>query len=80
MTYKPTQKEPDEAMESMECWQTQEHLKKCSKCRNSYLESVIPKKKEIMINEDHIDRADKIGFNYCVDTIRINAGLEKEEQ
>ena len=41
MTYKPTQKELDEAMSDMECYQAQEHLKKCSKCRDDYLESVI---------------------------------------
>lgn len=28
----PTQEEKDQAMENMECWKTQEHLKECRKC------------------------------------------------
>jgi hypothetical protein len=28
----PTQEEQKEAMENMECWKTQEHLKECRKC------------------------------------------------
>lgn len=28
----PTQEEKNQAMENIECWKTQEHLKECSKC------------------------------------------------
>ena len=28
----PTQEEKNQAMENMECWKTQEHLKECRKC------------------------------------------------
>lgn len=34
---KDNTKEIDKAMQEMECWETQNHLKKCSKCRNKVL-------------------------------------------
>lgn len=38
MTYKPTEKELDEAMKGMECWQTMEHIKKCVSCQQEFME------------------------------------------
>jgi len=89
MTYKPTQNELDEAMSDMECWQTQEHLKKCSKCRNSYLESVIPKERKDEMPYSLIKKLNGgeealkyliYGFNDCIDLIRHNAGLNNERK
>lgn len=51
MTYKPTEKELDEAMKGMECWQTMEHIKKCVKCQKEW-ENILAEEAEAQYQAD----------------------------
>jgi len=74
-----SQAEYDEAMRDMECYQSQKHLKECSKCRNQYQDELmkcVPEKKDDsscpLDNYEHPELDQAIGWNQAIETFKEN--------